>query len=281
MDLAQSKLFSSDSDKPPLHLYSANGFPVGVYQPIFEQLSEHFNVGALANRATWQPNVSMPKNRCWQVYADDLINFIEQQGTGPVIGVGHSLGATCTVYAAQKRPDLFSKLVLIEPAMVSRPLASLIKMTPKRLMKKVNPAKGTLNKNDVFSSRQEYLDYIKKFQGYAQFSPQMFDLFAEHAIFRDTDGKFRLKFSKHWEAHNYTGPPHVLNRIAKLQMPVVAIRGKPNLFFSKDFWTQWKKAQPQATFLESLDNGHLLPLENPTYCSELIIKGVKSALPSS
>jgi len=274
MDLSQSTLFSSDGEKPPLHFSSANGFPVGVYQPLLKLLGEQYNVAALANRATWQPAVSLHKSRDWDIYANDLITFIEQQNVGPVVGVGHSLGATCTILAATKRPDLFSKLVLIEPAMVTKPLALLVKMLPKRIMNKINPAKGTLNKPEQFATRDEFLSHIKKFKGYSQFSAEMFELFANHSVVPNQQNGFSLAFPKHWEAHNYTQPPNVMPQLANLAMPVVAIRAKPGIFFSEKLWRQWKNAQPTAKFLESLDHGHLLPLEDPALCSDLIIDGL-------
>jgi len=274
MDLSQSTLFSDNTDKPALHFSSANGFPVGVYQPLLEQLGEHYNVAALANRATWRPAVSLHKSRDWDIYANDLISFIEQQNVGPVVGVGHSLGATCTILAATKRPDLFSKLVLIEPAMVARPLALLVKMLPKKIMSKINPAKGTLNKPERFATRDDFLSHIKKFKGYSQFSPEMFELFANHSIIPSQQSGFTLAFPKDWEAHNYTQPPNVLPQLAKLSMPVVAIRAKPGIFFSEKLWRQWQNAQPNAKFLESLGHGHLLPLEDPKLCGDLIIDGL-------
>lgn len=276
MDLSNSQQFEAGNDNSLLHFYHANGFPLAVYQPILDALSRDYNVGALANRATWPKSVEIPSNRNWQIYADDLISFLERQNQGPVVGVGHSMGATCTVLAAIKRPDLFSKLVLIEPAMVSKPLSYLVKAMPKKMMNKINPAKGTLTKQDRFESREIYKDYIQKFNGYKNFSPEMFQRFSEHAIVESEDSNdFSLAFSKEWEAHNYTQPPNVMNEIAKLKMPCVAIRAKPSIFFTEKLWQQWQKLQPNTVFLENLNQGHLLPLEVPENCAELILDGLK------
>ncbi len=274
MDLFQSRLFTDHSSKEPMHLYGANGFPLGVYQPLLELLAQDYNVGALANRATWRPAVSLHKSRSWQIYADDLITFLEQQACGPVIGVGHSLGATTTVLAAKKRPDLFSKLVLIEPAMLAKPLAAMVQVLPKVIMTKINPVKGTLNKRERFTDRDDFLTHIKKFKGYAKFSEQMFELFADHSIIKNEQGDYQLAFPKHWEAHNYSQPPNIMRDITKLEIPVVAIRGKPSMFFSHDMWRHWQQACPHSTFLESMAHGHLLPLEAPNLCGELIRTGL-------
>lgn len=113
-------------------------------------------LSALALRPTWPDCGLPPKRRDWQLYADDLILFIEQQYQAPVIGSGHSMGATCTILAAEKRPDLFSALVLIEPAMIARGLATLARLMPKVLMNRIEPAKSTLKKQDKWPSWEAF-----------------------------------------------------------------------------------------------------------------------------
>lgn len=49
-------------------------------------------------------------------YADDLIEILEELGLAAVVFVGHSVSAMIGVLAAGKRPDLFSKLVLVAPS---------------------------------------------------------------------------------------------------------------------------------------------------------------------
>lgn len=46
-------------------------------------------------------------------YADDLIEVIEAVGLGPVVFIGHSVGASIGVIAAVRRPDLFQSLALV------------------------------------------------------------------------------------------------------------------------------------------------------------------------
>ena len=149
------KHFNGDGEAA--HFYHANGFPLGVYSPLLSKLSQKFKLSALGWRATWPGMGPPPKRRDWQLYADDLIAFIEHHCQAPIIGIGHSMGATCTILAAEKRPDLFKTLVLIEPAMVSRSLAKLIRLMPKALMNIFEPAKSTLKKPDFWPSREAFL----------------------------------------------------------------------------------------------------------------------------
>ncbi len=257
-----------------VHFYHANGFPAGVYKPFLHTLQKQFDVYALHSRAT-QINAPSPNHKDWNIYADDLINFLEKQGK-PIIAIGHSMGASSTVLAAIKRPDLFKALVLIEPAMVTFPTSLLLKLAPKKLIRDSKLVKGTANKPDTWASRNDYENYIRKFKGYRQFSKATFDAFIDHGI-QQVEDQYRLVFHKEWEAHNYTSPPYLMNNLKKLDqlnIPTIAIRGKPNLFFPDKLWTTWQSKQPNAIFLEDTRYSHLFPLEGPEACMKLITEGL-------
>lgn len=271
-DNATWKHFYGDGEAA--HFYHANGFPSGVYSPLLAKLNEKFNLSTLDGRPTW-PNTGIPpKRRDWQIYADDLIAFIEQHYQGAIIGIGHSMGATCTVLAAEKRPDLFKALVLIEPAMVSAPLAKLARLLPKAIMNFVEPVKGTLKKRDLWASRESFHAYCRKFRGYKRFDDAAFNAMAQHGIVETQNGRFRLGFPKVWEAHNYTQPPNVLTNLERLKMPCVAVRGKPSVFFTEAMWQEWQTRCPNTIFKQNLAFGHLLPLESATACYDLINDGL-------
>ena len=258
-----------------IHFYHANGFPAGVYMPLFDTLKKQFDVYATKSRAT-HPDIGAPNHKNWNIYADDLIKFIEQHGK-PIIAIGHSMGASSTVLAAVRRPDLFKALILIEPAMVSFPISMLLRMMPKKMVNDSKLVKGTANKPDIWGSQDEYESYIRKFKGYSQLTDKAFDAFVSHGI-QERDGNYQLVFHKAWEAYNYTNPPYLMNefkKLNKLNIPTVAIRGRPNMFFSGKLWEAWKSKQPNAIFLENDVYSHLFPLENPEVCMELIIEGLE------
>jgi pimeloyl-ACP methyl ester carboxylesterase len=259
-----------DGDGEAAHFYHATGFPIEVYNPLLSKLTKQFKLSAMGLRATW-PDIGLPpKSRSWQLYADDLIAFIEQQYQSPIVGIGHSIGATCTILAAEKRPDLFKTLVLIEPAMVSRSLAKLVRLMPKALMNHIEPAKSTLKKSDFWSSREEFLAYCKKLCTYKRFDDEAFHEMGQHCVVETQDGRFQLVFPKVWEAHSYTQPPNVMTNLEQLSMPCVAIRGKPSVFFTEALWQEWHDRCPDTVFKQNLGYGHLFPLESPSACYELI-----------
>ncbi len=263
-----------------LHLMHANGFPAGVYEPVLSELSQHFNVYAMNSRATW-PKIGHPTHKNWQLYADDLIHFIEHHCQHPIIAVGHSLGASSTVLAAVKRPDLFKALVLIEPAMVNWPMKLLMKMTPMHFIKRIKLVSGTLNKREQWDNKDDYLAYIKRFKGFKKFNDKTFSAFEKHAIEKNQQGGFNLVYNNQWEATNYTQAPFLLGnlkKLSKLGLPTLAIGGASNMMFTKKLWNAWQVSQPQAVFKQDKNYGHLMPLEGPEDTASLIRQGLQEVL---
>lgn len=261
----------------PVHFYHANGFPAEVYLPFLNELAHSFDIHALHGRAT-REETGAPNHKNWQIYADDLIEYLEQTQTQPIIAIGHSMGASSTVLAAVKRPDLFKALVLIEPAMLNFSKKMLLNLMPKSMIKNMRLVKGTAEKPDTWENSETYKQYLKKFKGYAKFNEEAFDIFAKHAVKTTSDNKVTLRFPNRWEAYNYMNPPYLMGKFKKLErlgIPTVAIRGETNGFFNDALWQTWQTSQPSALFLQNKNFGHLMPLEAPNDSAHLIMKGLK------
>ncbi len=258
----------------PAHFYGANGFPTGGYFQLLQLLKNEFALSTLYNRATW-PDQSLPAQTHWQLYADDLIEYLDTQVKQPVIGIGHSLGATTTLLAAIKRPDLFKKLVLIEPAMTSPTVATLLSFIPFTLVKQFQPIKHTVNKQEHWPSEQHFYQDLRQRRVFKRISNENLNTLAVQSLVQNETGGHRLKFPKAWEAKNYATAFNVFQHFAKNKLPVVAIRGKPSAYFTQKSWRTWQKVADNTTFSENLNFGHLFPLESPEQCFSMITNGLK------
>ena len=88
----------------------ANGFPAPVYEPFLRHFSQH-DIHAIPVLGEGKYTI----RNSWKSLARELIDTIEARQTGPVVGIGHSLGGVATFWAAQQRPDLFSHVFLLDP----------------------------------------------------------------------------------------------------------------------------------------------------------------------
>ena len=252
--------------------YSANGFSLGTYSEFLKQLTPKYKLCCLSPRACW-PNIGDPKKQTnWEIYADDLIVFVDQKYNEPVICIGHSQGATAAIIAASKRPDLFKSLILIEPASVSTALGYLVKLTPYFIKKNFQPFKSGLEKQDIWESREAFYKDCRNNKAYKRISDKVLKDFVNFGLKPIDSGKFKLTFSSKWETSNYALAPNIWKYLKKIQIPIHIIAGKPSLFFSPDLRVKWGKSFSNLTLEENRSFGHLIPLEAPKICAEMINK---------
>jgi pimeloyl-ACP methyl ester carboxylesterase len=254
------------------HFYAANGYPVQVYEPLLKLLSEKFQLEALHNRAQW-PDIGKPNNKVrWQTYANDLIHFLDSRQESPVVGIGHSMGATSTIFAAAKRPDLFSHLILIEPAALTQKKSWLMNRIPLSLRRKyIQPGKSTLTRRNRWQNRSILRGQVENWKSLEGLDQRSLDSFANHLVI-DKGDEVGLAFPREWEAHNYFHPSSIWAKLKKVKCPITIIRSEAGLFFDESMWSYWKKIRPQDRIEYISGYGHLLPLQAPELCAEKIIK---------
>ena len=256
------------------HFYGGNGFTVGNYQPLLTELATGFDISSLAMRGYWYDK---PKARVLtrEQDADLLIKFLEQTQDIPVVGIGHSQGATATAMAAAKRPDLFSALYLIEPVTFTKSQALLYKLIPRSVKLKRQPFKSALTKQTTWASIEEFYDNLREKSAYRRISDEHLYLFAEHSLIQQNDGSYTFIFSPEQEVANYFGIPYIdgaLKKLAKTTVPYQLIIGKPTIFINDKVRNNWQKFVPTDQLNIMPENGHLLPIEVPKQCAKFILQ---------
>jgi pimeloyl-ACP methyl ester carboxylesterase len=255
---------------PPLHFYHANGFPFRTYTEFVNELATDFQVMGLAHRATWK-NIGLPsRDTGWMAYADDLIAFLEASGRYPVIGVGHSLGATATLFAASKRPDLFRALVLIEPIFFPTGFLLAALSIPVRARRLFPIVRKALERPERWRSVQEFVEFHRGRRAFSRFTEASLENYGAHGLTPDAGGAFRLAFPKAWEAHVFSTPPHAWRRLKALTVPVLGVRAELSDFVSKASWDKWRGLRKQDAFVVLPGVGHLAPLEAPRKTAHVV-----------
>ncbi len=230
--------------KPTVHFYGGNGFAVGVYQPFLSCLARDFNVISLAMRGCWHDKPTADKLHR-EEDADMLIEFLQATQSQPVIGIGHSQGATATAIAATKRPDLFQSLYLIEPVTFTKFQFILYECLPSFIKQRYEPFKGTLRKQTHWESVDDYYQYLRQHKAYKRVSDENLQIYAQHSLQKNEADGFELIFLPEQELANYHGKtPFIdpsLKQLNQLGLPYHLIIGKPNLFISDKVRKEWAK----------------------------------------
>jgi lipase len=105
-------------DHPTLLLIHATGFHARLWDPVVAALGEGWHVVAPDLRGhgrSYRPETLTD----WLETAADVVEWADACLTGPVIAVGHSMGAYVAARLAAVRPDFVERLVLVDPVMMA------------------------------------------------------------------------------------------------------------------------------------------------------------------
>lgn len=257
------------------HFYGGNGFALGVYEPLLSDLAQHLNITALTMRGEWYDKPTETALTREQD-ADVLIEFLQKTQDKPVIGIGHSQGATATTIAAAKRPDLFSALYLLEPVTFTNQQGKLYSLVPRVVKMTREPFKSTQVKQADWHSVDAYYQFLRRHKAYKRISDEHLLTYAKNSLEAGQSAELTLRFSPKQELANYFGTPLIMKPLQQLiadnKVPVQLIIGKPSMFISQQVRQMWDKFVPNEQITVLNDYGHLLPLEAPELCAKLIFQ---------
>lgn len=263
--------FNPGSNKPLLHLAHANGFPPATYQKAIQSLLPDYHAVSFLARPLW--NDTPPEwLRDWSQMADDLLEGLKEFSGQKIIGVGHSLGGVLTLYASIKRPDLFDRLVLIDPTMLDPKLLRRVKWSKFFGMEtRSDLVKGALRRKRTWESTQAAYAYFKGRPLFKDWPDGTVRAYAESMTGPASEGGVQLVYPPEWEARIYrTIPTDVWKSAKLLSVPTLVIRGENSNTFTEGSEKAFRETAPKASFAVVNGAGHLVPQEKPEAVSDLL-----------
>lgn len=252
----------------PLHFLHANGYPPACYRPLIERLVERYHVFGMLLRPLW-PEADPRAIRDWKPFSSDLITYLTGVEGGPVIGLGHSIGAMVTLRGALERPGLFRALILIEPVLLppSRVLqlrvahALGIRLGGKRLVE------GALRRRRHFDSLEQLFAGYRRREIFQHFGDAELRALVEGITRRSVDGGYELVYSPEWEARIYEtaiwNDWSLWQGISKLKVPALFLRGADTDTFFVRTAEIIRQRNPAVRVATIPDSTHLVPMERP------------------
>lgn len=260
--------------RPKLVFHHATAVGPRCYAPYLKALAQDYDVMALAMRPLWADAPPPDPKRGWNLFGDDLIDWIEATQDAPVLAVGHSIGAATLAMAATKRPELFKGLVLIEPSGTTRRQALLLGLLPYGMRLRLGPIKDALSSPTRWPSKEAAFADLRASKAFRRFDDQALHALLEGLLVPcDETGpqgtaEVALEYPRAWEAHLYASAPHTLPTLTRLSVPTEVIRGRPSLYMDTSIEAKLKAKRPDFRFTHLTAHGHMMPLEAPIPVAE-------------
>jgi pimeloyl-ACP methyl ester carboxylesterase len=260
-------------------LHHANGFCAGVFGLVADALRERFHVVALDARGHGDSTKPMdPAAYRWECFADDLLGVAttlasEEAAHGRparvALGLGHSFGGTTTLTAASRRPDLFERIVLVDPVI---PPPSETVIPPERRERIGQLASAARDRNPVFPSREEAQRAWAEKRFFSAWRPEALALYAAEGLRDRADGRVELKCPGEVEAWIFEagGGRDVVEVARGMSTPAIflwATRGD----FARPAYERVASVMKRAR-VEDADAGHLVPMERPDLVVEAALR---------
>ncbi|MCF7841868.1 MAG: alpha/beta hydrolase [Lentisphaeria bacterium] len=249
---------------PGLHFLHANSYCAGMYAPFLQPLFPDYDIHALEipghGRSAWSGKMER-----WSDLADYLIAFLDNADVAkPLIGMGHSIGGVATLIAAVQRPDLFKKLVLLDPVLLPPKMLFMIRLANLVHYQYSTPLiKSADRRRRHFASRKAARAQYEKKRAFKRWKPEFLDAYVECGFQPAKDGGVELSCSPELEISIYRSiPTDAWRYVQRLKTPTLILGGE----YTDTLLPPSRKKLARYTPLiltKTVPGGHLFPFEHP------------------
>ncbi len=263
-------------DGPLVLMHHANGFCAGTLGLVADALVPRFRVIGMDARGhgdSSQPEG--PDAYRWDAFAGDLLAVAEvlapEHGGRVAVGLGHSFGGTSVLGAAARHPNLFERLVLVDPVIPPPPKS--IAADPARRERLNRLIEGAQKRRSSWPSRAEARAHFAERSLFQNWLPAALDLYIEYGFRERPDGQLELKCPGFVEAAIFqaSGLLDVVALASRVTAPTKVLWATHGNF-PRAVYESVFSAMPAARIVD-VDAGHLVPMEAP----ELVVREVLSA----
>ena len=253
----------------------ANGIPAASYKPLFEALAPH----QVIYNPKYGHNPQFPFTDAWTHLAEELLHFLDQNASEPVVAVGHSMGAVLSFIAACKSPGHFKGVLMLDPPLIWGKLAWAFRIA--KLIGRgddITPAGKSKFRRREWPSREDAIEYFSS-KSLFKFEPACFEAFCGAALRSKADGGVELEFDVDVEVGIFRNTPTNIKsyRLPK-DLPVKVIHG------DKSDASRPECIEPFSNYFDIerqlIAGRHMYPLQQPEQTVSLINEFI-AGLPGS
>ncbi len=261
-------------DGPLVLLHHANGFCAGVWNRVAQRLRDRFRVVAMDARGHGASERPAEEGSFdWWALADDLAEVtgqvLAQTGAERVaLGLGHSFGGTVMLGALSRNPELFERVMVLDPVIIAKALrARMGRGGPSPMVTRARARRA------VFDSREQALGGWREKPFFQSWAPGVLEDYGRYGLRDREDGRVELCCAPEVEATVFsTGGTIDLFEVERWPSIPVRFHWASGGNFSRATYEALAARMPDAR-VGTVETGHLVPMEDP----ELVV-GLARAL---
>ncbi len=247
-------------------LHHANGFCKGMWAEVAEAIRGRFHVVAMDARGHGDSSrPDDPRAYEWHHFAEDLVavaaHLAHERGGRPVaLGIGHSFGGTAMIGAAARRPELFQRLLLVDPVVPPPPSAGIDPTKLPHLRKLVD---GARRRRAHWPSRAAARAYCRERRFFSDWRPEALELYLLDGLRAAAHGGVELKCPGAVEAAVFGSSTSIdlFALAARVTAPTLLLWAERGQFPRPVH--DALAATLRAGHLRAVACGHLVPMERP------------------
>ena len=243
----------------PLMISHATGFHGRCYLPMAHELPHRRSVAFDYRGHGDTPHPDGPVD--WQGYANDaeaMAEWLTNEHGGPIDAFGHSMGGACLLIAADRRPDLFRRIVAYEPIIFPPEARSA---DPSN-----NPlAQSALRRRTSFESFDAAIANFASKPPLMGFRADALEAYVRHGFTPGDDGRVHLKCPPAVESGTFlTGALHeTWERLPHISTDVLVVAGRLEPFQPSSLAAAIAERLPHGRLLQRDDLDHFGPMTHP------------------
>ena len=257
---------NQDLNTTPIYFSHANGFNGFMYKTLLNKISNNQKIISYDLRGHGKSTIPAEpdKLKSWHRYSDDLINILNKNQK-PSILIGHSLGGTTSLLVALKRPELVSKIILIDPVLL--PLTYWLgtkAMQSIGLIEKIHPmVRGALIRKNNWKSKEEAFEYFSGKKLFRKVIPEAITDYIEGGMKQTNESSFCLNCDPRWEAATFKlTAGEIWFNLKKSEIPTKIILTPNSYVCNKKSQKKLSQYLSKMEVVTIANTTHMLPLED-------------------
>lgn len=248
-------------ERPTLHFVHGVAFASKLYWPVLRELVDENGLFLqdLQGHGDSDTGDSYPG---WEASIDRIVAVMDAKGldnaAAPVVGMGHSYGASLHMLMAAAEPERFSALVLLDPMLMPQNMFELFtKLENNPMIDRVR------KKSTRWDDRETAREYLRSKHAFKRWTDESIDAFIDHAMWEDDGGGVSLRCPPELEIEVLAKPLLTLwDAVERLNVPTVILYGNDRM---SPIGPSCRKAAELNPCIEAVEmtGSHNFMLEHP------------------